>query len=138
MNEIVKSESFEDKMKNRLKESIGDLITDEDLTKLVNKAVEEVFFTGGRKTISGGMYPTYKDIPPLLHGIVENALKEQIKQIAEVWVTENQLAITAMLDQIIKDGAATMMMEAFNNMFQGQLSNLKFNIENQIQNGNQY
>ena len=138
MNEIVKSESFEDKMKNRLKESIGDLITDEDLTKLVNKAIEEVFFVGGRKTVTGGMYPTYKDIPPLLHGIVENALKEQIKQIAEVWVTENQLAITAMLDQIIKDGAATMMMEAFNNMFQGQLSNLKFNIENQIQNGNQY
>ena len=138
MNEVAKTETFEEKMKSRLKDSIGDLITDEDLTKLVNKAIEEVFFTGGRRTVSGGMYPTYHDIPPLLHGIVENALKEQIKLIAQAWVIENQSVVEKILNDIVRDGASTMMMEAFTNMFQTQLVNLQFNIENQIKNGNQY
>ena len=48
-------DSFEGRLKARLKESIGDLVTDQDLSNLVNRSLEEIFFTE-RKNPKRGYY----------------------------------------------------------------------------------
>ena len=38
-NEPVPAKSFEEKMKDRIRESIGELISDEELAKLIRKSL---------------------------------------------------------------------------------------------------
>jgi hypothetical protein len=40
-NEIQTNETFEGKLKTRIRESIGDLLSDDDLKKIIDRGLEE-------------------------------------------------------------------------------------------------
>lgn len=54
--EVTTAVSFEQRMKDRIRESIGELISDEELQKMVHRGVEEVFFKPGTKKINPGSW----------------------------------------------------------------------------------
>ncbi len=44
MNDIAEQKSFEQRMISRIREDIGKLMTDDELSKIVERATEEIFF----------------------------------------------------------------------------------------------
>ena len=44
MSDIEKTKSFQERMKDRIKKDIGELMTDDELSAIVERAVNEIFF----------------------------------------------------------------------------------------------
>ena len=84
--EIAKSQTFEQKMKTRIRESIGDMLSDEDLEKMVERSLEEVFFNE-RKNPNGGFHA--KPLPPLLHEIVKELLEPEVQKAVVKYIKKN-------------------------------------------------
>lgn len=125
--DITKTQSFEDRMKDRIKDSIGDLISDEDLSKLVTRGIEEAFFT--EKVINTGSWNNQKQvIPPLIHQIVVDCLKDQIKDIASRYLDEHREEVDKVVKSVIDGGVMT----AFHNALESKLNTTFFSFGEQI------
>ena len=61
-NQLAPAKTFQERIADRIRESIGDLITDEDLAEMVTRGIDDVFFKPGK-------YPRWP-IPP--HGALRH------------------------------------------------------------------
>ena len=111
-------------MKNRIKESIGDLITDEQLTVLLEKALDEMFLQERIVTVN---YNTTRKAP-LLYEIIKECLQAQVYEVCREYVKNNQEIVEKTLDQVIKDGAGEALVRGLTGMFNVHLMNLRHNI----------
>jgi hypothetical protein len=136
MTDIVESKTFEQRMKERIRDSIGDLISDEDLTKMVDRSLEEVFF----KPRPNPKYASYYNagepatIPPLLHELVKEVMEANVQAAVREWIGSNQEEVNATIQQVIQEGIGAAILKALDNMFSYQLSNFQANISQQISN----
>ena len=130
-NEVTQSKSFEDRMRDRIKESIGDLITDEELSRLVNRGLEDVFFKP--TTIKVDTWNT-KAGPSLIHGLVKEVMSDRVREAVELYVRDHQEDVMAAVSKVVSEGAGAAVMSAVGAMFQSQMWTLQNNIGQQIQN----
>lgn len=120
--------SFEDRLKDRIKADIGQLMTDEDLSKLVHKATHDVFFAPRYK--SRGIHSD--KIPPLLHELVKDSLKPIVAVEVEKWVKLNKDAVLEACMSALNRGVGECMIQAFSEKFHGDLYNFKNAISSRI------
>lgn len=125
---ITQQQSFEDRMMERIKSSIGDLITNEDLAKLVKKGIEDSFFKP-RIRKSG-----YSEIetPSLMTEIVTDLLTEQMKLATDQWVKNNSDEVAKVMDDVIKAGVGGALVTAMSSQFSNQLNDFRWNVEQQL------
>lgn len=131
MTSIVENKTFEERMKDRIKDSIGDLITDEDLTKLVNTGINDVFF---KKTRIQKGYNS-EEGPALIESIVKDLLEEKIRIFAQQYVSLHEKEVLEAIDKVTKEGAGAAILAAITSTFSSQLYQLESNIRSSFQNG---
>lgn len=131
MNEITTGNTFEERMKARIKDSIGDLITDEDLTKLINRGVEDVFFK--KTVIRVNSYDT-KEGPSLLESIVKELLETQVRDCVKDYLKDNSETVKTTIDEVVREGIGKAMIAAMNQSFQNSLYQFQANISQQLSN----
>ena len=126
--EIVPSKSFQDRMKDRIKDSIGELMTDDELKKVVNQAVQEIFF---EKQVLQDGYGT-KEKPPWIHKLIKEILKDKVRIAVDDYMFVNSEIILKNIDNIVKDGVGGAVLSAITNRFQFDLNSFQMNIEAQL------
>ena len=132
-NEIQTNETFEEKLKTRIRESIGDLLSDDDLKKIIDRGLEEVFFT--EKVINSGHYSNNKQItPPLIHQMIKELLQPNVDEIIKQYIYEHESEINEIIHNTVQEGIGTCLVKAINSMFQNQMFTLESNIRNQLTN----
>jgi hypothetical protein len=101
--DIVPAKTFEQKMMDRIRDSIGDLMSDEDLKKICAAGVEKALFTATLKR--DGWNNTRED-----YSIVEKAAREfldaRMRAAIEKWLAENPDAFQKAIDAAVKAGVA--------------------------------
>ena len=117
-------------MKDHIRESIGDLITDEDLSKIIHRGVEDVFLKP--TTEVSGIRTIHK--PALVHSIVKELLEEQVYKAVDQWIKDNPDVVKEALENVINLGVGNAVVNAFNSQFQSQLYNFQSNIEQTLLN----
>ena len=122
----AKTMTFKEKMTERIRESIGDLISDEELSKSVDEGIRSAFFE--RKQISGGYSSDTRFTTPLINDIVINLMKPAVEAEVKVWFVDNEDEIGSVLHAVIKDGIVSMLTNAINNTFRMPLYNLQSEI----------
>lgn len=136
MNAVVQTQSFEEKMRTRIKDSIGDLIDDATLTTMCERAMEDLFFK--ERTVSDGRWDT-KKIPPLLHEILKPLLAERVDYFIQKWVSEHEDQVKATMELVVKEGVGTAYIHAMNSLFRTDMAMLEANITSRLmsmRNGN--
>lgn len=98
--EVVTTKSFQERIFDRIREQIGELMTDEDLSKLVEAAVQKAFFEPRVKT-SGWSTSTE---PPLIVEIVEKLLRERVKDETANWLVKHQDDVTKIVQEALGRG----------------------------------
>ena len=131
MTEITTPKTFEEKMKARIKDSIGDLISDEDLGKMVTRSVEEVFFAPSKVKVNNWS-SEIKDGPSFMHKLMTELLTEQVKKEIQVWIDAHPNEIKELIDGIVKAGLGMAMLNAIDMKFQNQLFQFQNNINQMI------
>lgn len=99
--EVEVTKSFDDRMKDKIRESIGDLITDEELSKIVAQGIHAAFFEPVSVDNSYSRNPKRE---PLITNIVKELLSEKVNLAVKGWFKDNPEAMTPILDEVIKSG----------------------------------
>lgn len=110
--------NFEEKMKARIKESIGDLITDEELKRLLDKAMQEVFFAPTKVKVNS--WET-KEGPSLLHSLVKELIEPSMKEAISVWIAQHPEEVAKAIDTVLTNGVGEAVMAAITSQFHSKL-----------------
>lgn len=133
MKEITKNKTFEQKMMDKVKDSIGDLMSDEDLKKIVDKGIEEVFFKPKERIKGSGYHAERKILPSLIDDMLRDLLKERVKKAAEDYIADNADTLKIHLDKIVEDGIANAVITSLNAAFNSSLEQFQFGMTAQIE-----
>ncbi len=127
-NSIATSVTFEDKMRDRIRDGIGDLITDDELNKLIQRGIEETFFK--KKTIKKG-YDTIEG-KSFIEEMLLESLQPRMRSSIDEWVKSNSDLVAKSVEAVITRGAGDAVVKAFNDMFQSQFYMFQSNIQNML------
>jgi len=130
--EVMIKQTFEEKMKERIRESIGELITDEELSKLVHKSVDQVFFAPTK--IKRGSFGDYEEGPSLLNGLIKELLTPQVNKSIQQYINEHPAEVIKVVKEVVSVGMGNALLNAVNYQFQNDLINLQSNIQNTLAN----
>lgn len=113
---VVRSKSLEERINERLHESIGDLITPEDLRAIVERGVEGALFAPSKVARS---YGGFDEGPSLVERLVEKHLSDEMRAAVSKWIAENPEQMRAAVDGAIERGVGNALMRALDDRFFG-------------------
>jgi hypothetical protein len=124
--ELDKPKTFEQKMYERIRDSIGDLMSDKDLKKLVDSAVQKAFFeerteTRNYNTISKPSWMVEK-MTELLRDNVTAAVKE--------WIEAHPDEVTKAINEAIAKGMFGLVVSYFDSKVNWPLQNFAQELRN--------
>ena len=128
MTALIIPQTFEEKMKDRIRESIGELITDKELTELVHKSVDQVFFA---PTEIGDAYHR-KEGPSLLNGLIKELLTPQVREAVDQYIKDHPDEVIKTVKEVLARGMGNALLTAVNFQFQNDLLNFQSNIQNTL------
>ncbi len=128
MREIAKQQSFQEKISDKIKESIGDLITDEDLKPLIESSIKSLLLEK-RKVPRNSGYGT-DTTPALLDEILRPHLDTQLRILAEEYFTANPKVLREAIDKVLGDGILTAIHRVIESRMYGPIERLSQEIEN--------
>ena len=117
-------------MRDRIRDSIGELMSDEDLQKIVQRGIDEVFFKS--HYVDDGRYQK-REIPPLIHSVVKEVLSDRMKDAVEAWLQTHESDVRIAVAHIVEEGAGTAMVKALNGYIADSMLRLENDIINKIQ-----
>lgn len=133
MTNVAINETFEAKMKTRIKESIGDLITDEELSKLINAQIK-VIFLDKREDKANSTWGKSAYKPSLLEEIIKECLMDNVKALVKSYINDNSEEVKLQIKTVVQEGAGMAVMTALSKSFSNDLWNMENSITNKLQN----
>ena len=128
--DLVEKKSFEERMKDRIRDSIGELMTDEELSKIVKKATEEIFFKP--TTVKEGYHT--REEKPFIFDLVKDLLRDSVHIQVKDYFEENKESILERIDKIIKEGLGSAVLNALASKFDMDLNMFQNNLIQTLQN----
>ena len=112
-SEIQTSKTFEQRMFERIREQMGDLMTEEDLRKLVDTAMHKAFFEPTVVQSSGYYNSTPEVRPPLFISMIQKEVESKVRQEIVRWLEEHPEEVSKAIKETIEAGIFTMMCNHF-------------------------
>lgn len=129
-NKPALSQTFEEKMREHVKEGFGKHITDEDIKKLIEKGVEDALFKDRPRA---GQYRTEYD-PPLMDLWVNKHLQVEMNRCIQEWIKENEELLLEQVKKVIQQGAGEAFVKAFRNLVDHEFMQLATRVEERLRN----
>jgi hypothetical protein len=87
MSAVIESQSFEERVYEKIRTDIGSLMTDDELKKLVEKSIDRMFFT--EREIPGSRWDNATKKPPLIFEAVQAAVGAKINELVRQYVLDH-------------------------------------------------
>lgn len=127
---IQTTATFEERMINYVKDSMGSLMTDDELNTVIYKATQKIFFEAtyekdryGSKYIQG---------PPLAQKMVAEVLNGHVKTTIEAWFRDNPEKVLAVIQRVMDESLIKAMTGALMRQTNAAFLDLKTELENVI------
>lgn len=122
------SKNFQDKIFERIRESIGDLMTDEDLKKLVDAALQKAFFEDRKTVDTWGRVSSSQ--PPLIVEILIQLMQKRVEEQVDVWLVENKDRYEEIIEKVLAKGMFNLAIQHFESLTKWPLNNLYNELRN--------
>lgn len=122
---ITTQTTFQDKIRQRIFDSIGDLMTDEELKGLIDKAMQAAFF---QEREVKDIYNRTTTHPPFLIELLQNLLKERVLDVIDDWLNNHQDDIKKAVDSTIQAGIGTAILRAVEIQFENRINQLGYDL----------
>ena len=132
MNEVVPSQVFEEKIKDRLRRDIGDLIPDEVLAQLIQRSINSIFFEPIVQKSNYGHILESK--PSWFQETVENLLRKEVDRLLRDYIENNREALKNEFTKILETKGPELVANFFMGVLLGQQSSMVWNIQQTLQN----
>jgi hypothetical protein len=110
---------FQQKMRERIRANIGDLMPDAALAQIVEKGIHEAFFAPRRVPQN---YGADKIEPSWFVKFLQDACKSLVEQAVKEWVSRNQEQVLAMAKETLEDGVAQAVLNSFARLWRGPIA----------------
>lgn len=130
--QVTETKTFEQRMIDRVKEGAADLLTDEDVKKIVERGIESLFFKERPDPSSTSF--NRKQLSPLAIEMVTNAVKQQVNEQIVVWVAQNEEHLNSIVKELFEENIGQTIVNSLSGMFQNSFQSMSFNLQNDIQN----
>lgn len=129
-NELATPMTFQERLKERIRDAIGELLSDTDLTALVERGIDEVFFQPRR--VPNGRYDT-RELPPLIHEVVKEVLSVQMREAVEQWLLSHEDEVKEALENCVREGAGMALLRGLNSFFEQEMNKMQWEIAGRLQ-----
>lgn len=129
--EIISQQTFQEKLEDRIRKDIGDLIPDEALAGMVKKAIERAFFE--EREVDAGYYSKKTTIPWIVK-LAQEQVDKRVKEQVEVWFTNNSAVVMERVQEYLDKGLATSVIRAFDSILGVHLNGLAGQFQTTIDN----
>lgn len=141
MTNVTTTTTFQERMFERIKSQMGELMTDEELKALLEKSVHEAFFKP-RIRVEGYGYNEKKvesdsHFTEMMREQLNANMSEHAKRMVEAWFIEHPETFREAVDTAIAKGFLQVVQEYVNKQLAVPLSNLSssiFNLEQNLRN----
>lgn len=99
MTEITTTKSFQERMFERVRDQMGDLLTDDDMKKIVDTAVNKAFF---EERPSGSYHAGPK--PSVFVEMMHEELKMRVHSALDQWLKDNPEVVAKTIEKVVQDG----------------------------------
>ncbi len=113
VSDLAATASFQEKMYERIRDSIGDLMSDEDLKKLTETAVERAFF---EPRYTEQRYGSPLKLDSLFVELMRNLLSDRVEKALAAWLTEHPNEIKKLINETIERGVLGLAAKCFENL----------------------
>ncbi len=128
--------TFEQKIHNRIRDSIGDLMSEEDLKKLVHGTFDTVFFKPRANPKYTGGYGSNSHekqfIEPLSTEIIRTLMRPIFEEQVNLWLAQNKEQVLEVIGKKLEQDAGQLLLGAIANSFQVPLMNLRANVQSVV------
>ena len=124
MSDVTEKKTFQERMIDRIREDIGKLMTDEELSKIVKQSMQEIFFKPTE--IKDGFHTITQ--PPFVHKLIKDLLKDAVYREVSIFISDNNELVLKEIKEVISQGMGKALMEALTMQFQSELMNFQSNI----------
>lgn len=100
--EITTSKTFQEKMFERIREQIGDLMTEDDLKALVNSSMQKAFFEPSYEKDLYGNLRLSKD--SIFINLIRKEMEGKITEAIKTWLIEHPEEVSKAIDETIAKG----------------------------------
>lgn len=129
-NEVTAPKTLQERVGERIKQQIGELMTDEDMKTLVERAMNEAFFT---ERITKDEYGRERSrTPPQIVVIVKDLLQERVEASAKAWLEQHKDEFAKQLDDTIGAGFSKLMVAWLDQKVNGALFQFGQNLQTQM------
>ena len=124
---ITTPQTFQERMYGRVKELLGELLTEEEAKQLVDKAIQDALFSS--KKIYNSYGSLVREEPPQFVELVKNEIEPIVKNAVDKWIVEHQEDINQTIEKVIQDG----ILSACYRSFEEHMKKPMWNFQSQIQ-----
>jgi hypothetical protein len=114
MSDIVPNLSFEQKMLKRIQDSIGDLMSDDDLKKIMERGIDAALFQ--RRRVQRD-YGRYDDLPSLVEEATHRFLNDRLTVLIRAWMEDNKGAMEKIVQQTLAAGMGELVLQSLDQRF---------------------
>lgn len=125
MSEPAINKSFEERMFEQIKSQMGDLLTQEELAKILETAIDKAFFQD--RIVKSGYSNDVKE--PLFVEMIRKELKPYIAAASSKWLADNQEKVSEILKQQISDNAAQFVANAFSTLMNAPMQQFAYDLQ---------
>lgn len=130
-NEIEPQKSFQERIKDRIKEDIGKLMTDEELSAIVSRSVEDIFFANRRVQRAGG-FSGYEEAPPFIHELLRELMADNLRKCVDDWMRVNKKEVLKIINDVVERGMVNAVTRVFEAKFETSMINFMNNVQQNL------
>jgi hypothetical protein len=118
MNEVQKAQTLEERITGRIREQIGELMTDDDLRGIIKRGVEKALFEERYDPDRSNAYHS-KTKASLVDELAEKHLAAKMKEAVDTWLKENPERIQQAVDDAVRRGVSDALTRTMDERFAG-------------------
>jgi len=118
-------------MFERIRESMGEFLSEDDLKELLERTIEKSFFEE-RIVLSSSYYDRDKKKPSLFQELVTEQVQPMVEKAITAWLQDNSEQVTTTIDAVLKDGLLSALSKAIEQKMQIPILNLGTEISNKL------
>ena len=126
--------TFQEKMKERMRAAMGDLMPDEVLAGIVAKGIEEAFFKKQQRPDRRDWGSGAIDYPSWLVEHVQVVARAEVEKQTKQWFVDNHERVAEVVRDSLAGGIVAAVARAADNMFQGSFLTFAASISQQLAN----
>lgn len=130
-------QEFKDKVAERLRDQIGDLIPDEALAKMVEDAMQKAFFEGRVTKKWDGYRHSETSEPPWFVSEVKGLVDARVKEAVINEMNKRAEDLDKIIEERLEAGMSQMVLKTIDDVFRNAFQQVGFNLQQDINNAMQ-